>query len=356
MTIDKETRAEILRLYHVEKWTVGTITRQLGVHRYTVERLLTAAGEPRDARSPRPSMIDPYVPFIAETLASWPTLPASRLYQMVRERGYRRDPTDAARWRRPGSVVSINGFMFYEHLRGEGGGGAIDLVIHACRCTVPEALGFFSELPCRDRFPADRHPKPPCPDRHWPAIQSYLVEQRGLADVLVALCRDLGLLYADRHGNAVFVRRNAAGEALGAEIVPAAAPRRLAPTGAAARGGFWMSWEPDWPNSVILAKNAIDALSVLSLHLVPAGRKGCAVVSTGGATASLPEWIEAWNPGRIFCAYDATRQGDDAAARLIRNDSRVVRLRPALDGLGWNDMLMRDRAGEPLQIDDRPLD
>ena len=89
MTIDKETRAEILRLYHVEKWTVGTITRQLGVHRYTVERLLTAAGEPRDARSPRPSMIDPYVPFIAETLASWPTLPASRLYQMVRERGYR---------------------------------------------------------------------------------------------------------------------------------------------------------------------------------------------------------------------------------------------------------------------------
>ena len=254
------------------------------------------------------------------------------------------------------TVVSINGFMFYEHLRGEGGGGAIDLVIHACRCTVPEALGFFSELPCRDRFPADRHPKPPCPDRHWPAIQSYLVEQRGLADVLVALCRDLGLLYADRHGNAVFVRRNAAGEALGAEIVPAAAPRRLAPTGAAARGGFWMSWEPDWPNSVILAKNAIDALSVLSLHLVPAGRKGCAVVSTGGATASLPEWIEAWNPGRIFCAYDATRQGDDAAARLIRNDSRVVRLRPALDGLDWNDMLMRDRAGEPLQIDDRPLD
>ena len=114
--------------------------------------------------------------------------------------------------------------------------------------------------------------------------------------------------------------------------------------------------EPDWPNSVILAKNAIDALSVLSLHLVPAGRKGCAVVSTGGATASLPEWIEAWNPGRIFCAYDATRQGDDAAARLIRNDSRVVRLRPALDGLDWNDMLMRDRAGEPLQIDDRPLD
>ena len=55
-------------------------------------------------------------------------------------------------------------------------------------------------------------------------------------------------------------------------------------------------------------------------------------------------------------AVAAAPQAKDAAARLIRNDSRVVRLRPALDGLDWNDMLMRDRAGEPLQIDDWPLD
>ena len=218
--------------------------------------------------------------------------------------------------------------MFYEHLRGEGGGGAIDLVIHACRCTVPEALGFFSELPCRDRFPADRHPKPPCPDRHVArgTLQSYLVEQRGLAHPAPSCARAHPPVIAATSACSTptatatpcsSAETRPAREALGAEIVPAAAPRRLAPTGAAARGGFWMSWEPDWPNSVILAKNAIDALSVLSLHLVPAGRKGCAVVSTGGATASLPEWIEAWNPGRIFCAYDATRQGDDAAARLI---------------------------------------
>ena len=88
MAIDKKTRAEILRLYHIEKWKIGTIVRQLGVHRYTVERVLADTGEPRHAISPRPSMIDPYVPFIIQTLASWPALPASRPYQMVRERGY----------------------------------------------------------------------------------------------------------------------------------------------------------------------------------------------------------------------------------------------------------------------------
>ena len=67
-----------------------------------------------------------------------------------------------------------------------------------------------------------------------------------------------------------------------------------------------MSWGAKWPLSVLIAKNAIDALSVLSLQLVPATRKGCAVVSAGALSATIPFWIEAWNPRRIFCAYDAT--------------------------------------------------
>ena len=89
---------------------------------------------------------------------------------------------------------------------------------------------------------------------------------------------------------------------------------------------------------------------------MPAKRNGCAVVSTGAVMATLPIWIEAWNPRRIFCAYDATPHGDDAAERPFRKDNRVVRVRPALDGQDWNDMLIRDRAGEPLGTDDRPLD
>ena len=89
---------------------------------------------------------------------------------------------------------------------------------------------------------------------------------------------------------------------------------------------------------------------------MPAKRNGCAVVSTGAVTTTLPIWIEAWNPRRIFCAYDATPHGDYAAERLFRKDNRVVRVRPALDGQDWNDMLIRDRAGEPLGTDDRPLD
>ena len=224
------------------------------------------------------------------------------LEDVARVLGYRRDPDDPARWRRLGSVVSINRFMFYDHLRGEGGAGAVDLVVHAQRCTVPDALAFLAKLPGRDRRPPEclcpRLPRPQ--ERHWPAVERYLVDERGLSPVLLALCRDLGLVHADRHGNAVFVCRDAAGVATGAEIVPTGVQRRAA-AGAGeaapsplARGGFWISWELDWPHSVLIAKSAIDALSALSLQLMPAERRECAVVSIAAVTPSLPAWIEDW--------------------------------------------------------------
>lgn len=38
--ISKETEAEVLRLYHAEKWRIGTIASQLGLHHTTVQRVL----------------------------------------------------------------------------------------------------------------------------------------------------------------------------------------------------------------------------------------------------------------------------------------------------------------------------
>ncbi|MES9814729.1 MAG: IS21 family transposase [Candidatus Thiodiazotropha sp.] len=88
MAIDKDLEAKILRFHHVEKWKVGTIARQLGIHHNTVDRVLSQAGMPKVERAPRPSVIDPYRPFIHETLRQYPSLTASRLYAMVCERGY----------------------------------------------------------------------------------------------------------------------------------------------------------------------------------------------------------------------------------------------------------------------------
>lgn len=88
MTVAKEREAEILRLHYAEKWPVGTIANQLGIHHNTVERVLTQAGALDPARSSRPSIADPFMPFIMATLEKFPTLTASRIYAMVKERGY----------------------------------------------------------------------------------------------------------------------------------------------------------------------------------------------------------------------------------------------------------------------------
>ena len=84
--------AEILRLYHAEKWKPGTLARQLGVHHDTVRRVLAQAGQTPGGNATRPSLVDPFVPLIEQTLEKYPTLRASRLYAMVRERGYTGGP------------------------------------------------------------------------------------------------------------------------------------------------------------------------------------------------------------------------------------------------------------------------
>jgi transposase len=85
---------EIRRLFFAEHWRVGTIATQLGLHPDTVRRALATE---RFARpSPvRPSLLDPYRPFLQATLQQYPRLRATRLFEMVRARGY------------PGSVVSL---------------------------------------------------------------------------------------------------------------------------------------------------------------------------------------------------------------------------------------------------------
>jgi len=89
--IDDAKEAEILRLFHAEKWPVNTIAGELGVHHAVVERVLRAEQAPA-CRLVRPSLLDPYIPFIQKTLETHPRLRASRLYDMCVARGYAGGP------------------------------------------------------------------------------------------------------------------------------------------------------------------------------------------------------------------------------------------------------------------------
>ncbi len=101
MTLPLEVVTRIRRLHFAEHWPVGTIAEQLGVHHEAVERAIgvRGAGESVGARAVRESMVTPWLPFIRETLEKYPRLRSSRVYEMVKGRGY------------PGSAVHLRRFI-----------------------------------------------------------------------------------------------------------------------------------------------------------------------------------------------------------------------------------------------------
>ncbi|MBA3819957.1 MAG: IS21 family transposase [Deltaproteobacteria bacterium] len=87
MKTTPEIEAEIVRLHYAEHWPVGTIATQLEAHPDVVRRVL-GFGEARAPSQLRPRIVDPYRAFIDDTLHRYPKLLATRLYDMIRERGY----------------------------------------------------------------------------------------------------------------------------------------------------------------------------------------------------------------------------------------------------------------------------
>lgn len=86
--IDIETTARIRQLFYAEHWKVGTISSELRLHPETVAR---AVGTERfkSVKPPRPDVIAPFAGFIRETLDKYPRLCATRVFHMIRDRGYK---------------------------------------------------------------------------------------------------------------------------------------------------------------------------------------------------------------------------------------------------------------------------
>src|SRR3954467_8911354 len=85
--ISPETRVQIRRYFYAEHWKIGTIAQALNVHPDTVRRAIEVERF-QHAEPLRPSMVDPYLPFVREVLERYPRLRATRLHQMIRDRGY----------------------------------------------------------------------------------------------------------------------------------------------------------------------------------------------------------------------------------------------------------------------------
>lgn len=81
-------RAKIRRLFFAEHWKVGTIAAELGLHHDTIHHAIESRSFLAPIQRARAELLDPYRDFILATLEQHPHLRATRLHEMLRDRGY----------------------------------------------------------------------------------------------------------------------------------------------------------------------------------------------------------------------------------------------------------------------------
>jgi transposase len=86
--MDAETRARIRRLFYAEHWRIGTISAELGIHRDAVRNAIETDRFVRGGTQIRPTMLDPYKGLVEKILDDYPRLRATRIFEMLRGRGY----------------------------------------------------------------------------------------------------------------------------------------------------------------------------------------------------------------------------------------------------------------------------
>lgn len=87
--ISDEQRTRIRRLFFAEHWKIGTIAAELGLHHDTVELAIEPRRFVNRGKQSSIALLDPYRAFVEQTLEQYPRLRATRICDMIRERGYK---------------------------------------------------------------------------------------------------------------------------------------------------------------------------------------------------------------------------------------------------------------------------
>ncbi len=309
------------------------------------------------------------------------------LREVIERLGGVRDRHDGHMWRLDGDHINITGEKFYNHDQRRGGGGAIDLVMHATGYDFKQAVGWLKhehsaelavaaathhgarraqEIAAREARPAF---VPPQEERaRWSQVRDYLTDVRALPERLVDALHRAGTLYADGRSNAVFLRRDHEGHTIGAFLRgtdPESDYKGLA-AGTRRDAGHFSHTTPapheSWGQrpTLVLAESPIDALSWQAAR-APGGLSSgpLTVISTDGLGA-LP-WREIVATQQAGGVVRVATDHDRAGERLWRELSdrypseetfgRLVRERPALKD--WNDDLRFPAQAEEMRERER---
>jgi len=242
---------------------------------------------------------------------------------------------DAHKYRLDGEHISITDARFFNHDRQQGGGGAIDLVMHAAGYDYRGAVAYLRDMhgaeaaitaatwhtaragqqqaqeivECAERPPFHA----PAPDEaRWPGVRHYLVEGRQLPAALVDDLHGRGTIYADGRANAVFLRQDGDGQATGASLrgtMPGSDFKGLAAGTRRDEGHFSFiigKPEPYTAPQVYITESPIDALSRAALVMREGATSERVFISTDGQGSLPTRQIDAGMERRavVQCGFD----------------------------------------------------
>jgi hypothetical protein len=280
--------------------------------------------------------------------------------------GAQPDRSDRAGWRTQRGPLSVTGAKFFNWHRNEGGGGAIDLVMHLGEMDYPAAVAWLeqqlgsvaalSTAASSSNLAAPRsacvHAKPKGRPLRLPVanpanlqrVRRYLIEQRCLSANILEPLMEAGKVYADGRGNAVFLMvAGRPNRAVGAELRGTGKRvwRGLAPGSCKDEGYFWIgerSAKQRSTEKIVLCESAIDAISCFQLH---AGQTDwpCISISTAGVRPDA-SWLQPLMTRGydIYCGFDDDEPGNAASHQMIGRHPSIERLCPPAHD--WNDALV----------------
>ncbi len=268
--------------------------------------------------------------------------------------GAERDRCDRSQWRTERGPLSVTGARFFNWHLEQGGGGAIDLVMHLGEMDAGPAIEWLGQhlgsvLATGGSFPsaqsrasssgvgATSKPRelrlPAANLANLDRVRHYLTQQRCLAAKLLNPLIDAESVYADRRGNAVFLMvAGKPNRSIGAELRGTGKQvwRGLAPGTRKDAGYFWIG--ADRSQTIVLCESAIDAISCYQLH----PENIC--ISTAGVRSN-PRWLHPLiaRGYDIYCGFDDDEPGNATACQMITRHPSINRLRPPTHD--WNDAL-----------------
>ena len=312
----------------------------------------------------------------AERKARADELRSMDLVSVMHGLGLKPDPKDQKQWKdEEGRFrITTEGRKFYDHNASKGGGGAIDLVMHAMGSDYQGALSWLAsmygkgftasevrasasgqvEKATKER-PAFTFPPPPN-DAQQQKIRDYLT-QRGIKTPE----KLLPTIRMDSRGNVGFLTFTDPKTCVGMELkgTDPARPFTGLAVGSSREGGFRASdgIQKDRKPDLVITESAIDALSYIQLSATQQNHpNGVMAVSTAGVRATVNKRITNLLPqvDRVVIAYDNDEAGQSFGAKLGRAIKNIfqgaVRLFQLPAGCkDVNDLLQSQRKPKPTR-------